>query len=92
MSAFGPKRTSLVAPHMSAFEGKADITCCDAKSAFDPKRTSHRSNKFHINICVERKIGSFIPKADIREVWKMMTMLGFQHHYYHSASVGSSLE
>jgi hypothetical protein len=26
MSAFGPKRTSLVAPHMSAFGGKADIT------------------------------------------------------------------
>jgi hypothetical protein len=25
MSAFGPKRTSLVAPHMSAFGGKADI-------------------------------------------------------------------
>jgi len=24
-SAFGPKRTSLVAPHMSAFGGKADI-------------------------------------------------------------------
>jgi len=28
MSAFGPKRTSLVAPHMSAFGGKADITVC----------------------------------------------------------------
>jgi hypothetical protein len=26
MSAIGPKRTSLVAPHMSAFGGKADIT------------------------------------------------------------------
>jgi len=25
MSAFGPKRTSLVAPHMSAIGGKADI-------------------------------------------------------------------
>jgi hypothetical protein len=25
MSAFGPKRTSVVAPHMSAFGGKADI-------------------------------------------------------------------
>ena len=25
MSAFGPKRTSLVALHMSAFGGKADI-------------------------------------------------------------------
>jgi hypothetical protein len=25
MSAIGPKRTSLVAPHMSAFGGKADM-------------------------------------------------------------------
>jgi len=25
MSAFGPKRTSLVAPHMPAFGGKADM-------------------------------------------------------------------
>jgi hypothetical protein len=25
-SAYGPKRTSLVAPHMSAFRGKADMT------------------------------------------------------------------
>jgi len=25
MSAIGPKQTSLVAPHMSAFGGKADI-------------------------------------------------------------------
>jgi hypothetical protein len=33
MSAFGPKRTSLVAPHMSAFGGKADMTLM-RKSAF----------------------------------------------------------
>ena len=33
MSAFGPKRTSLAAPHMSAFGGKADMTICDM-SAF----------------------------------------------------------
>jgi hypothetical protein len=26
MSAIGPKQTSLVAPHMSAFRGKADMT------------------------------------------------------------------
>ena len=26
MSAIGPKRTSLVAPHIAAFGGKADIT------------------------------------------------------------------
>jgi hypothetical protein len=28
MSAIGPKRTSLVALHMSAFGGKADIAFC----------------------------------------------------------------
>jgi len=33
MSAFGPKRISLTAPHMSAFGGKADITVC-GMSAF----------------------------------------------------------
>ena len=32
-SAIGPKRTSLVAPHTSAFGGKADMTIC-GMSAF----------------------------------------------------------
>jgi hypothetical protein len=31
MSAFGPKRTSLTAPHTSAFGGKADIRRREAK-------------------------------------------------------------
>jgi len=42
MSAFGPKRTSLVAPHMSAFGGKADMTVCGnplLRSLFGVKRT-----------------------------------------------------
>jgi len=39
MSAFGPKRTSLVAPHMSAFGGKADMTFGGANVCFNPKRT-----------------------------------------------------
>jgi hypothetical protein len=34
MSAIGPKRTSLVAPHMSAFGGKADMTVCGANVCF----------------------------------------------------------
>ena len=39
-SAYGTKRTSLVALHMSAFGGKADITFFALHmSAFDPKRT-----------------------------------------------------
>jgi hypothetical protein len=33
MSAIGPKRTSLVAPHMSAFGAKADMAIC-GMSAF----------------------------------------------------------
>jgi hypothetical protein len=33
MSAFGPKRTSIVAPHMSASEGKADMKIVTALSA-----------------------------------------------------------
>ena len=40
MSAIGTKRTSLVAPHMSAFEGKADMPFALQMSANDPKRTS----------------------------------------------------
>jgi hypothetical protein len=32
MSAIGPKRTSLVAPHMSAFGGKADMATYSASS------------------------------------------------------------
>src|SRR5262245_50955456 len=43
MSAIGPKRTSLVAPHMSAFEGKADMTVCGSplsRSLLGVKRTS----------------------------------------------------
>src|SRR5262249_36248284 len=42
MSAFGPKRTSLVAPHMSAFRGKADMTVCRcplSRSLLGVKRT-----------------------------------------------------
>jgi hypothetical protein len=30
MSAIGPKQTSLAAPHMCAFGGKADMTFCTA--------------------------------------------------------------
>jgi hypothetical protein len=43
MSAFGPKRTSLVAPQMSAFGGKADMTLCGnplSRSLLGVKRTS----------------------------------------------------
>ena len=42
MSAYGPKQTSLVAPHMSAFRGKADMTVCGnplSRSLLGAKRT-----------------------------------------------------
>ena len=39
MSAFGPKRKSLAAPHMSAFGVRADMLFCAAMSASDPKQT-----------------------------------------------------
>src|SRR5512133_3117315 len=42
MSAFGPKQTSLVAPHMPAFGGKADMTFCGnplSRSLSGVKRT-----------------------------------------------------
>jgi hypothetical protein len=42
MSAFGPKRTSPRAPHMSAFGGKADMTLCGnplLRSLLEVKRT-----------------------------------------------------
>src|SRR6516225_3958478 len=41
MSAFGPKRTSLVAPHMSAFRGKADIAIALRMSAYDQSGRAH---------------------------------------------------
>src|SRR5262249_15951679 len=37
MSAFGPKRTSLVAPHMSAFGGKASIVIASQNVRIDPR-------------------------------------------------------
>ena len=43
MSAFGPKRTSIVAPNMSAIGGKADMTigtCPLSRSLSGVKRTS----------------------------------------------------
>jgi hypothetical protein len=38
MSAYDPKQTLLLAPHMSTFGGKADMTFAVRMSANDPKR------------------------------------------------------
>jgi hypothetical protein len=41
MSAIGPKWTSLVAPHMSAFGGKADMVRSTTFKSFPLERSSH---------------------------------------------------
>jgi len=40
-SASGTKRTSLVALHMSAIGGKADMPCYGANARFSPKADIH---------------------------------------------------
>ena len=46
MSAFGTKRTSDVALHMSAFGGKADIVRTCRHAAFDPGRHLNRADRY----------------------------------------------
>src|SRR5262245_8286017 len=62
MSAFGPKRTSLVAPHISAFGGKADIMPCrgeDQKFKFGAPRPPAQSR-------VKRRRLPFNPNCGIQ--------------------------
>ena len=54
MSAIGTKRTSLVALHMSAFGGKADITLTSA-NVRDPK-TSYNARMFHSRVAPQHQI------------------------------------
>src|SRR5262245_6084486 len=52
MSAYGPKRTSLVALRMSAFGGKADVTFCEnslSRSLLGVKRTCRFA--LHMSAC-----------------------------------------
>ena len=65
MSAIGPKRTSLVAPHMSAFGGKADMAFCGnplSGSLLGVKRTWHIAS--HMSVFdpkrTETGIGPFL--------------------------------
>ena len=62
MSAIGPKRTSLVAPHMSAFGGKADMTFCDAHVRFWGKAEKHQRITCHLHRVA-------LGRAAIRGVW-----------------------
>jgi|SRR5689334_12046661 hypothetical protein len=65
MSAIGPKRTSLVALHMTAFGGEADMDFCGAKLWY--------------NICWTRSGGAHVPApfdrifrhVDLRDVSRM---------------------
>jgi hypothetical protein len=58
MSAFGPKRTFLFAPHMSAFGGKADMTVCG-----NPLLRSLLGGKADMPFCTA--CVRLLPKADI---------------------------
>jgi hypothetical protein len=61
LSAYGPKRTWLVALHMSAFGGKADFVSEKANirkiSAFDPKRTWAAARKLRKSGLVNQNLG-----------------------------------
>jgi hypothetical protein len=50
MSASGPKRTSLVAPHMSAFGSKADVPFCGADVSFRPKADDIHSHFYFVHL------------------------------------------
>jgi len=47
MSAFGPKWTSLAAPHMSAFGDKADMWCYSRLDLDTPKTAALREITLH---------------------------------------------
>jgi hypothetical protein len=71
MSAYGPKRTSLVAPHMSAFGGKADMAYCGntlSRSLLGVKRTCRFA--LHMSAFDPKRTSNLIrgPKPDSRRV------------------------
>src|SRR5262245_27267959 len=72
MSAIGPKRTSLIAPHMSAFGGKADMTGCRcllSRSLLGVKRTSLFAA--HMSACDPKRTWlSDLPELDYGPSWK----------------------
>ena len=68
MSAIGPKQTSLVAPHMSAFGGKADMAVCGSplsRSLLGVKRTC--LSALHMS--------AFDPKRTSRLQCEMLTLV-----------------
>jgi hypothetical protein len=72
MSAFGPKRTWGSALHMSAFEGKADMTFCGSplsRSLLGVKRT----------LAVALQVSAFDPKR---------TSAGLMPHPFQSTTEG----
>jgi hypothetical protein len=73
MSAIGPKRTSAIAPHMSAFGGKADMRIAVAILDFRERnsrvlallftdRISQRNHPIARSLCnIESIVGQFYP-------------------------------
>jgi hypothetical protein len=55
MSAIGPKRTSLVAPHMSAFGGKADMTILVWHHDRDDRSGDAIRNIHRVHTCRKRR-------------------------------------
>jgi hypothetical protein len=57
MSASGPQQTSLAAPHMSAFGGKADIICAK-RGRIAGSRTGvvHRWDAAVASVCIKRDL------------------------------------
>src|SRR4029450_9366459 len=79
MSAIGPKRTSLVGPHMSALGGKADMTVCGnplSRSLLGVKRTS----------LFATHVSAFDPKRTLtpshRGLWTVPRACRSNTHYF----------
>src|SRR4030095_15911287 len=79
MSAIGPKRTSLVGPHMSALGGKADMTVCGnplSRWLLGVKRTS----------LFATHVSAFDPKRTLtpshRGLWTVRRACRSKTHYF----------
>jgi hypothetical protein len=93
MSGIGPKRTSLVAPQMSAFRGKADMTISQRpERAFFLKTgvISSRERKgsgANSSPKVAGKLVAVAEREDAAILAKLFTQLPFQVHYFLSLQV-----
>jgi hypothetical protein len=82
MSAFGPKRTSLVAPHMSAFGGKAEIRppLPNAPSLAKPDTNDTNQKRGDIRpIPSARRTGVQINREEENKMNKQLTPAEIRH-------------